>query len=72
RARFYLCDVGSTNGTYMQASRLVGPYASSRRLNLSDHILVGRTGFSINRFDWGVWEDRGMRRTMEDKSIVVQ
>ncbi|CAM9167736.1 unnamed protein product [Phaeothamnion confervicola] len=69
RGGFYLCDVGSTNGTYMQ---LVGPYAGSRRLRLSDHILVGRTGFSVNRFDWGVWEDRGMRRTMEDKSVVVQ
>ncbi|CAN0524486.1 unnamed protein product, partial [Scytosiphon promiscuus] len=51
---------------------LVGPYASSRRLELSDHILIGRTGFSINRFDWGVWEDRGARRTMEDKSVVIQ
>lgn len=50
----------------------MGPYASSRRLELSDHILIGRTGFSINRFDWGVWEDRGARRTMEDKSVVIQ
>lgn len=54
------------------SSQLVGPYASSRRLELSDHILIGRTGFSINRFDWGVWEDRGARRTMEDKWIVTQ
>ncbi|CAM9608520.1 unnamed protein product [Chrysoparadoxa australica] len=69
KGTFYLCDVGSTNGTYMQ---LVGPCPSSRKLRLSDHILVGRTGFSINRFDWGVWEDRGMRRTMEDKSLVIQ
>ncbi|CAN0075951.1 unnamed protein product, partial [Hapterophycus canaliculatus] len=69
RSEYYLCDVGSTNGTYIQ---LVGPYASSRRLELSDHILIGRTGFSINRFDWGVWEDRGARRTMEDKSVVIQ
>ncbi|CAM9858483.1 unnamed protein product, partial [Scytosiphon promiscuus] len=69
RPEYYLCDVGSTNGTYIQ---LVGPYASSRRLELSDHILIGRTGFSINRFDWGVWEDRGARRTMEDKSVVIQ
>ncbi len=66
---FYLTDVGSTNGSYM---RLVGPYASSLRLELSDHILIGRTGFSINRYDWGVWEDCGVRRTMEDKSVIIQ
>jgi serine/threonine protein phosphatase PrpC len=66
---FYLTDIGSTNGTYVQ---LVGPYSSSRRLRLSDHILVGRTGFSVNRYDWGIWEDRGVRKTMEDKSIVIQ
>lgn len=52
--------------------QLVGPYASSRRLELSDRILIGRTGFSVNRFDWGIWEDRGSRRTMEDKSVVIQ
>lgn len=50
----------------------MGPYASSRRLELSDRILIGRTGFSINRFDWGAWEDRGSRRAMEDKSVVIQ
>ncbi|CAN0381503.1 unnamed protein product, partial [Ectocarpus sp. 8 AP-2014] len=69
RTEYYLCDMGSTNGTYVQ---LVGPYANSRRLELSDHILIGRTGFSINRYDWGVWEDRGARRSMEDKSVVIQ
>lgn len=56
----------------LNPAQLVGPYASSRRLALSDHILIGRTGFSINRFDWGVWEDRGTRRAMEDKSVVIQ
>ncbi len=66
---FYLTDVGSTNGSYM---RLVGPYSSSLRLSLSDHILIGRTGFSINRYDWGIWEDRGVRRTMEDKCVIIQ
>ncbi len=66
---FYLTDVGSTNGSYMW---LVGLYDSSLRLGLSDHILLGRTGFSINRFDWGIWEDRGVRRTMEDKSVIFQ
>ena len=33
---------------------------------------VGRTGFSVNRWDFGVSEEMGMRRTMEDKAIVVQ
>jgi serine/threonine protein phosphatase PrpC len=66
---FYLSDLQSTNGTYVQ---LVGPYAGRYPLNLNDHILVGRTGFSINRFDYGLSEEIGMRRTMEDKSIIVQ
>jgi len=66
---YFLCDVGSTNGTYMQ---LVGPYANSYKLTFSDHILVGRTGFSINRFDYGVSEEIGRRPNMEDKSIVIQ
>ena len=43
---FVVSDIGSTNGTYMQ---LVGPYAGKYKLCLNDHILVGRTGFSINR-----------------------
>ena len=66
---FYLSDMQSTNGTYVQ---LIGPYAGRYPLNLNDHILVGRTGFSINRFDYGLAEEIGMRRTMEDKSIIVQ
>jgi hypothetical protein len=33
---------------------------------------IGRTGFSVNRWDFGVSEEMGLRRTMEDKSIVVQ
>jgi hypothetical protein len=44
--QFCVCDTGSTNGTYMQ---LVGPYAGKYKLCINDHILVGRTGFSINR-----------------------
>jgi pSer/pThr/pTyr-binding forkhead associated (FHA) protein len=43
---FFVGDCGSTNGTYVQ---LTGPYAGDYPLNLNDHILVGRTGFSINR-----------------------
>jgi len=52
--------------------QLVGPYAGAYPLNLNDHVLVGRTGFSVNRWDCGVSEEMGMRRTMEDKSLMVQ
>lgn len=67
--RFIVCDIGSTNGTYMQ---LIGPYGGRHRLNLNDHILVGRTGFSINRFDYGLSEEMGHRQTMEDACTIVQ
>jgi serine/threonine protein phosphatase PrpC len=66
---FVVSDLGSTNGTYVQ---LVGPYGGRHRLNLNDHILVGRTGFSINRFDFGVSEEMGHRQTMEDACTIVQ
>eukprot|EP00752_Nemacystus_decipiens_P006528 g5879.t1 len=66
---FYLCDLGSLNGTYMQ---MVGPYLPRRRLGLGDHLLIGRTGFSVNRFDYGISERMGARPTMEDRSIVIQ
>jgi serine/threonine protein phosphatase PrpC len=66
---FYVNDVGSTNGTYIQ---LVGPYGGSYRLNINDHILVGRTGFSVNRFDYGISEEIGHRQTMEDACAIVQ
>ena len=52
--------------------QLCGPYEGPYCLAISDQILVARTGFSVNRFDFGVSEECGMRRTMEDKSIVVQ
>ena len=39
----------------------VGPYLPRRRLSLGDHVLVGRTGFSVNRFDYGVSERMGAR-----------
>jgi hypothetical protein len=42
------------------------------RLGLSDHFLVGRTGFSVNRFDYGVSERIGSRPSMEDKSTIIQ
>ena len=67
--RFVVSDYGSTNGTYVQ---LVGPYGGRLRLNLNDHILVGRTGFSINRYDFGVSEEIGHRQTMEDSCAIVQ
>ena len=62
-------DIGSTNGTYML---LTGPNRGPYRLNLNDHILVGRTGFSINRFDYGISEEIGFRQTMEDSCVIVQ
>ena len=67
--KFVLVDLGSTNGTYMQ---LVGPYGGRYRMTLNDHILVGRTGFSINRFDYGLSEEMGHRQTMEDACAIVQ
>ena len=66
---FVVSDMGSTNGTYMQ---LVGPYGGRHKLNLNDHILVGRTGFSVNRYDFGVSEEMGHRQTMEDACTIVQ
>lgn len=68
--KFCLTDLGSTNGTYIQ---LVGPiYGGKYRLQLNDHILVGRTGFSVNRFDYGCSEVMGFRQTMEDASVSIQ
>ena len=67
--KFVVSDHGSTNGTYVQ---LVGPYGGRLRLNLNDHILVGRTGFSVNRYDFGVSEEIGHRQTMEDSCTIVQ
>lgn len=67
--QFLISDLGSTNGTYIQ---LVGPYSGRYRLSLNDHILVGRTGFSINRFDYGLSEEIGHRQSMEDACAIVQ
>lgn len=59
------------NGTYM---RLVGPYGyrGMGSLAIGDEFIVGRTGFSLNRFDYGISEAIGARPTMEDRTIVVQ
>jgi hypothetical protein len=67
--RFIVNDMGSTNGTYIQ---LIGPYGGRYKLHLNDHILVGRTGFSINRFDYGLSEEMGYRQSMEDACTIVQ
>lgn len=54
--------------------RLVGPYAfkGMGALTVGDEFIVGRTGFSTNRFDFGISEAIGARPTMEDRTIVVQ
>lgn len=66
---YCVSDIGSTNGTYIQ---LVGPYGGRYKLCINDHILVGRTGFSINRYDYGISEEMGQRQTMEDSCIILQ
>lgn len=68
---FILTDLESTNGSYM---RLVGPYSGKGMgsLTLGDEFIVGRTGFSVNRFDYGISEAIGARPTMEDRSLVIQ
>ena len=54
--------------------RLVGPYSMKGvgSLGLSDEFIVGRTGFSVNRFDFGISEAIGARPTMEDRTLVIQ
>jgi hypothetical protein len=67
--KYLVNEMNSTNGTYIQ---LVGPYGGRYKLSLNDHILVGRTGFSINRFDYGLSEEMGYRQSMEDACTIVQ
>ncbi|KAL7499639.1 hypothetical protein ACHAWT_010336 [Skeletonema menzelii] len=71
RGVFVLADLESTNGSYM---RLTGPYNHKGvgALTLGDEFIVGRTGFSVNRFDCGISEAIGARPTMEDRTIVIQ
>jgi serine/threonine protein phosphatase PrpC len=59
------------NGSYM---RLVGPYGQkgTGSLCIGDEFIVGRTGFSVNRFDYGISEAIGARPTMEDRTVVIQ
>jgi serine/threonine protein phosphatase PrpC len=41
-------------------------------MSIGDEFIVGRTGFSVNRFDYGISEAIGARPTMEDRTIVIQ
>lgn len=68
---FILTDLSSTNGSFI---RLVGPYGRMGHgaLMIGDEFIVGRTGFSVNRFDYGISEAIGARPTMEDRTIVLQ
>jgi serine/threonine protein phosphatase PrpC len=54
--------------------RLVGPYSARGMgsLSIGDEFIVGRTGFSVNRFDYGISEAIGARPTMEDRTLVIQ
>jgi serine/threonine protein phosphatase PrpC len=54
--------------------RLVGPYGYKGigALSVGDEFIVGRTGFSVNRFDYGISEAIGARPTMEDRTLVIQ
>lgn len=54
--------------------RLTGPYSHRGvgALTIGDEFIVGRTGFSVNRFDCGISEAIGARPTMEDRTIVIQ
>lgn len=54
--------------------RLVGPYGvkGMGALGIGDEFIVGRTGFSVNRFDYGISEAIGARPTMEDRTLVLQ
>lgn len=68
---FIITDLESTNGSYM---RLVGPYGQRGMgaLAIGDEFIVGRTGFSVNRYDYGISEAIGARPTMEDRTVVIQ
>ncbi|CAJ1970279.1 unnamed protein product [Cylindrotheca closterium] len=68
---FVLVDLESTNGSYM---RLIGPYGfkGMGALTIGDEFIVGRTGFSVNRYDFGISEAIGARPTMEDRTTVIQ
>ncbi|ETV96745.1 hypothetical protein, variant 1 [Aphanomyces invadans] len=62
-------DIGSTNATFM---RLCSAYSDPYRLEIGDQILVSQTCFSVNRFDFGVCENMGARKHMEDAHTIIQ
>ncbi|TYZ67501.1 hypothetical protein PybrP1_003724 [[Pythium] brassicae (nom. inval.)] len=67
--KFYLIDLGSTNGTFM---KLVGPYGEPYRLEIGDDLLVSQTCLTVNRFDFGVHANMGARKYMEDAHTIIQ
>lgn len=67
--KFYLIDLGSTNGTFM---KLVGPYGVPYRLEIGDDLLVSQTCLTVNRFDFGVHANMGARKYMEDAHTIIQ
>ncbi|KAH9112035.1 hypothetical protein AeMF1_013582 [Aphanomyces euteiches] len=68
-SKFYGQDLGSTNGTFM---KLCGAYEHPYRLEIGDHILVSQTCLSVNRFDFGAYENMGARKQMEDAHSTIQ
>jgi serine/threonine protein phosphatase PrpC len=66
---FCLRDLGSTNGTYISLS---GPYSEPYCLCLGDQVLAANAALSIDRFDFGVVSEIGMRATQEDAHMVLQ
>ncbi|KAJ0397874.1 hypothetical protein P43SY_005965 [Pythium insidiosum] len=67
--RFYLIDLGSTNGTFM---KLVGPYQDPYRLETNDDLLIAQTCMTVNRFDYGAHANMGARKQMEDHHTILQ
>lgn len=67
--KFYLIDLGSTNGTFM---KLVGPYNEPYRLEIGDDLLLSQTCLTVNRFDFGVHANMGTRKYMEDAHTIIQ
>ena len=65
--------VSGIPGKSSQQALLPGPNltVTTGDLQISDEFTVGRTGFKVNKFDWGGVECLGMRRTMEDEMACV-
>ncbi|OQS02191.1 hypothetical protein THRCLA_05411, partial [Thraustotheca clavata] len=65
---YYLVDVGSTNGTFM---KLCGAYGAPFRLEIGDHLLLSQTCLTVSRFDYGINDDMGYRKHMEDAHTLI-